>query len=194
PAVRTLTLVSAPTAGGPSASQFVQGSVLWNRSAGRLTYAPGPSLQRAGLPRRAFVDEDGDARRAAGRPGVRGVRAPVGTSRAPSPDAARSGGGGSCDARTDRSAQRRASQLRDVVGRSLLRAGRQAGTVRPDGGSARARCVERDGAAAARDSRADVDRRRRLGPGRPAHAEAIGRRRSASPATWGITRSASATS
>src|SRR5205809_491770 len=84
PAVRTLTLVSAPTAGGPSASQFVQGSVLWNRSDGRLTYAPGPSLQRAGLTGRVFLDENGDGRWEAGEPVVPGVRVLVGTSSASS--------------------------------------------------------------------------------------------------------------
>ena len=85
PAVRTLTLVSAPTVGGgPTASQFVQGSVLWNRSNGRLTYAPGPSLERAGLTGRVFLDENGDGRWAPGEPVVPGVRVLVGTNTATS--------------------------------------------------------------------------------------------------------------
>src|SRR5207248_5878004 len=67
-----------------SASQFVQGSVLWNRSDGRLTYAPGPSLQRAGLTGRVFLDENGDGRWEAGEPVVPGVRVLVGTSSASS--------------------------------------------------------------------------------------------------------------
>lgn len=80
PAVRALTLVSAPTVGGPAtASQFVQGSVLWNRSDGRLTYTPGPSLERAGLVGRVFLDEDGNGRRDPGEPAVPGVRVLVGT-------------------------------------------------------------------------------------------------------------------
>src|SRR5256886_13339818 len=82
PAVRTLTLVSAPTAGVPTASQFVQGSVLWNRSDGRLTYAPGPALQRAGLTGRVFLDQNGDGRWEAGEPVVPDVRVLVGTSTA----------------------------------------------------------------------------------------------------------------
>jgi len=82
PVVRTLTLVSAPTAGVPTASQFVQGSVLWNRSDGRLTYAPGPALQRAGLTGRVFLDQNGDGRWEAGEPVVPDVRVLVGTSTA----------------------------------------------------------------------------------------------------------------
>jgi hypothetical protein len=79
PAVRTLTLVSAPTVGGaPTASQFVQGSVLWNRSDGRLTYTPGPSLERAGLTGRVFLDENGNGRWDPGEPIVPGVRVLVG--------------------------------------------------------------------------------------------------------------------
>src|SRR5205807_5769668 len=85
PAVRTLTLVSAPTVGGtPTASQFVQGSVLWNRSNWRLTYAPGPSLERAGLTGRVFLDENGDGRWDPGEPVVPGVRVLVGTNTATS--------------------------------------------------------------------------------------------------------------
>jgi len=85
PAVRTLTLVSAPTVGGaPTASQFVQGSVLWNRSDGRLTYAPGPSLERAGLTGRVFRDENGNGRWDPGETIVPGVRVFVGTNNASS--------------------------------------------------------------------------------------------------------------
>jgi hypothetical protein len=85
PAVRTLTLVSAPTVGGtPTASQFVQGSVLWNRSDGRLTYAPGPSLERAGLTGRVFLDENGNGRWDPGEAIVPGVRVFVGTNNASS--------------------------------------------------------------------------------------------------------------
>src|SRR2546430_4139645 len=82
PAVRTLPLVSAPTAGGPTASQFVQGSVLWDRSDGRLAYAPGPALQRAGLTGRVFLDQNGDGRWEDGAPVVPDLRVLVGTSRA----------------------------------------------------------------------------------------------------------------
>src|SRR3989449_6826413 len=82
PAVRTLTLVSAPTTGVTTASQFVQGSVLWNRSNGQLTYAPGPSLERAGLTGRVFLDENGNGRWDVGESAVPGVRVLVGTSEA----------------------------------------------------------------------------------------------------------------
>jgi hypothetical protein len=79
PVVRTLTLVSAPTAGPTSASQYVQGSVLWNRSDGRLTYAPGPSLERAGLAGRVFRDENGNGQWDAGEAAVAGVRVIAGS-------------------------------------------------------------------------------------------------------------------
>ena len=60
----------------------MQGSVLWDRSDGRLTYAPGPSLERAGLAGRVFLDEDGNGRQDPGEPAVPGVRVLVGTTSA----------------------------------------------------------------------------------------------------------------
>jgi hypothetical protein len=89
PAVRMLTLVNAPTAGGTTASQFVQGSVLWNRANGRLSYTAGPSLERAGLAGRVFLDDNGNDRWDPGEPAVPGVRVSAGASSASSDSSGR---------------------------------------------------------------------------------------------------------
>jgi hypothetical protein len=79
PSMRTITTVDRPAGGTPSATQFVQGSVLWDRTAKRFTTAPGPSLDRAGLAGRVFLDENANGRRDPGEPPVPGVRVLVGT-------------------------------------------------------------------------------------------------------------------
>src|SRR5207245_11526144 len=60
----------------------VRGSVLWDRAAGRLTTAPGPSLGRSGGSGRVFLDENADGVQNPGERGVPGVRVRVGTSTA----------------------------------------------------------------------------------------------------------------
>lgn len=78
-AVRSYTTVTAP-AGAPAAvAQQVQGSLLWDRASGRLTAAPGPSIERAGVGGRVFEDLDYNGRRDPGEPGVAGVRVLVGS-------------------------------------------------------------------------------------------------------------------
>ena len=81
-AVRSYTTVSAPAGGTVSGTQYVQGSVLWDRATGRLTTAPGPSLERSGVSGRVFLDENADGVQNPGERGIPGVRVRVGTSTA----------------------------------------------------------------------------------------------------------------
>jgi hypothetical protein len=60
-------------------TQFVQGSVLWDRAAGRLGVAPGPALERSGLSGRVFLDENANGRRDVGERGLANVRVLVGS-------------------------------------------------------------------------------------------------------------------
>jgi hypothetical protein len=79
PAARAVTAVTAPPQGDVTGTQFVQGSVLWDRPAGRLSVAPGPSLERSGLSGRVFLDENANGRRDVGEPGLANVRVLVGS-------------------------------------------------------------------------------------------------------------------
>jgi hypothetical protein len=79
PAARAVTAVTAPPGGAVTGTQFVQGSVLWDRPAGRLGVAPGPSLERSGLSGRVFLDENANGRRDVGEPGLANVRVLVGS-------------------------------------------------------------------------------------------------------------------
>jgi hypothetical protein len=78
-AVRSFTTMSA-AAGAPAAvSQSVQGSVLWDRAGGRVVAAPGPSIARAGIAGRVFLDKNRNGRRDPDEPPVPGVRVIVGS-------------------------------------------------------------------------------------------------------------------
>jgi len=79
PAVRAITAVTAASGGPATGTQFVQGSVLWDRPAGRLSAAPGPALERSGLSGHVFLDENANGRRDAGEPGLANVRVLVGS-------------------------------------------------------------------------------------------------------------------
>ena len=79
PAVRTVTAITAAPGSPANGTQFVQGSVLWDRPAGRLSVAPGPSLERSGLSGRVFLDENANGRRDVGEPGLANVRVLVGS-------------------------------------------------------------------------------------------------------------------
>jgi hypothetical protein len=79
PAARAVTAVTAPPGGEVTGTQFVQGSVLWDRPAGRLSVAPGPALERSGLSGRVFFDENANGRRDVGEPGLANVRVLVGS-------------------------------------------------------------------------------------------------------------------
>jgi carboxypeptidase family protein len=82
PMLRSYTTVTAPAAGPALATQFIQGSLLWDRQNGRLRGAPGPSLERAGLVGRVFLDENGDGRYDPGEQLLPGVRVLVGSNSA----------------------------------------------------------------------------------------------------------------
>jgi hypothetical protein len=78
PALRAgAAVASAP--GGAVSTQYLQGSVVWNRPAGRLATSPGPSLERAGVAGRVFLDRNGDGRRDPDEPGLGAVRLTVGS-------------------------------------------------------------------------------------------------------------------
>src|SRR5574341_1813322 len=79
PSVRTITTIVAPTGQPVSGTQFVQGSVLYDRTSRRLALAPGPSLERSGLAGRVFLDENGNGVLDAAEHGIPGVRVLVGT-------------------------------------------------------------------------------------------------------------------
>ncbi len=79
PALRAVTSVLAPPGQPVSATQFLQGSMLWDRRTDRLGVAPGPSLERSGLSGRVFLDENANGIRDAGEPGIVNARVLVGS-------------------------------------------------------------------------------------------------------------------
>jgi len=79
PVARAVTAVTAAPGGPVTGTQFVQGSVLWDRPAGRLSAAAGPALERSGLSGRVFLDENANGRRDAGEPGLANVRVLIGS-------------------------------------------------------------------------------------------------------------------
>jgi hypothetical protein len=78
-AVRSYTTMSAAAGAPATMSQLVQGSVLWDRQGGRLAAAPGPSIERAGVAGRVFLDRNQNGRYDPGEPPVPGVRVIVGS-------------------------------------------------------------------------------------------------------------------
>ena len=79
PAARAVTAVNASPGTAATGTQFVQGSLLWDRQAGRLGVAPGPALERSGLSGRVFLDENANGRRDVGEPGLKNARLLVGS-------------------------------------------------------------------------------------------------------------------
>jgi hypothetical protein len=79
PALRSVTAVDAPAGRSATATQFVQGSLLWDGATGRVQTAPGPSLERGGVAGRVFLDLNGNGRLDPGEPPLPGVRVRVGT-------------------------------------------------------------------------------------------------------------------
>jgi hypothetical protein len=77
---RSYTTASAQKGAPSEVSQLVQGSVLYNRSRGALQLAPGPSLQRAGIAGRVFLDTNGNGRLDDGEEGLANVRVQAGAS------------------------------------------------------------------------------------------------------------------
>lgn len=80
--LRALTLVTAPAAGPAAATQYLQGSVLYDRARGGLAFTAGPSLQRGGIAGRVFLDENGNGVRDDTEPGLPNVRVQVGVAAA----------------------------------------------------------------------------------------------------------------
>jgi hypothetical protein len=78
PTVRATTSVTAPSRGDPLVSQFVQGSVLYDPARREVAFAAGPSLERAGISGRVFLDTNGDGKWQAGEPPVSSVRVRAG--------------------------------------------------------------------------------------------------------------------
>jgi hypothetical protein len=64
------------TAGGRGAgmTQFVQGSLRYDPASRGVAFASGPSVERAGLSGRVFLDQNGDGRWSAGEKLLSGVR------------------------------------------------------------------------------------------------------------------------
>jgi hypothetical protein len=78
PTIRATTSVMAPAGGEAMVSQFVQGSVLYDPARRQVAFASGPSLERAGISGRVFLDGNGDGRWQPGEQPVAGVRVRAG--------------------------------------------------------------------------------------------------------------------
>ena len=78
PTVRATTTVLAPSRGDATLSQFVQGSVLYDPARRQVAFAHGPSLERAGISGRVFLDANGDGRWQPGEQTLNGVRVRAG--------------------------------------------------------------------------------------------------------------------
>jgi len=75
--IRSLTSLTR-NAGGTVGSQFAQGSLLYNRQSRQLSFAAGPSVERAGLTGRVFLDGNGNERFDPGEVVLPNVRVMVG--------------------------------------------------------------------------------------------------------------------
>jgi hypothetical protein len=73
PTVRATTTVTGGSLGA-GMTQFVQGSLLYDPASRGVAFASGPSLERAGLTGRVFLDQNGDGRWSPGETLLRGVR------------------------------------------------------------------------------------------------------------------------
>ena len=78
-ALRAVTSMIAPPGQRASATQFLQGSVLWDRRTDRLGVAPGPSIERSGLSGHVFMDLNANGIRDVGEPAVTDARVLVGS-------------------------------------------------------------------------------------------------------------------
>jgi hypothetical protein len=78
PSLRATTTMTAPSRGEAMVSQFVQGSVLYDPLRRQVAFASGPSLERAGISGRVFLDGNGDGRWQPGEQTIRGVRVRAG--------------------------------------------------------------------------------------------------------------------
>lgn len=78
PSLRATTSMTAPPVGGAMVSQYVQGSVLYEPGRRQVAFASGPSLERAGISGRVFLDVNGDGRWQPGEQTIGGVRVRAG--------------------------------------------------------------------------------------------------------------------
>jgi len=78
-AIRSLTSVSAQSGTPASVTQYVQGSLIYDRELRSLTLDAGPALQRSGIAGVVFLDGNGNGRRDADESGLPHVRVQVGT-------------------------------------------------------------------------------------------------------------------
>jgi len=78
-AARAVTSLIAPPGQPVSGSQFLQGSVLWDRRTERLGVAAGPSVERSGLSGNVFRDENANGIRDGGEPPVVNARVLIGS-------------------------------------------------------------------------------------------------------------------
>ena len=76
--VRSFTSVSAQAGAPASVTQYLQGSMLYDRRQG-VTFDAGPSLQRAGIAGTVFLDRNGNGVRDEGEEALPNVRVQVGT-------------------------------------------------------------------------------------------------------------------
>jgi hypothetical protein len=78
PSLRAYSTLTAPRGTPATSSHYLQGSAIYDREHGAVAFAPGPSLQRAGLSGYVFLDLNDDGRRGAEEPVIPDVRLQVG--------------------------------------------------------------------------------------------------------------------
>jgi len=78
PSLRAYSTITSPSNARTTTSHYLQGSAIYDREHGALAFAPGPSLQRAGLSGYVFLDLNDDGARGAEEPVIPGVRLQVG--------------------------------------------------------------------------------------------------------------------
>ena len=78
PSLRAYSTITAPRGTPATTSHYLQGSAIYDREHGAVAFAPGPSLQRAGLSGFVFLDLNDDGRRGANEPVIPEVRLQVG--------------------------------------------------------------------------------------------------------------------
>ena len=78
-AIRSFTTLSAQRGTPAGMTQYVQGSMIYDRQRGALTLDAGPSLQRGGVAGVVFLDLNGNGRRDVGEEGLPNVRVQVGS-------------------------------------------------------------------------------------------------------------------
>jgi hypothetical protein len=78
PSLRATTSMTAPPVGGAMVSQYVQGSVLYEPGRRQVAFASGPSVERAGISGRVFLDANGDGRWQPDERTINGVRVRAG--------------------------------------------------------------------------------------------------------------------